>query len=319
MRRDTHTSFDAKRNERRASAKFDYGYGSQQTVSLKRNRKNRKRRDYNRPIRLACYAIAVVEVIVFLLVYPGFRIKTVRVEGAKTITAMEVFNQAHIPAGGNIIWLALHEPLVKRVSQIPVVDHATRAIALPDTLVLRVTEREPYVVLKSAGRYWLVDRKRTPYREISGPVTGLTTIAAVSGAEHADFTLGKPIKEDWLNQAYKLMALLTNKENLQPKLITVDQNANLCLNKQDKLRIILGTPDDIDEKLSIADTTLQNAGANAGDKIAYIDVSCVSTPVLMTRDKLRELTQAQMVASKTRENSDGIIGDAGTAQTPAIQ
>jgi len=246
-------------------------------------RRNRKRRDWNVPIRRCCAVIACLELVVFLAAYPGFRVRNVRIEGLQTLTVAQTFGAAHVPSRTNIFLMALRQPLVRDIDRLPVVDHATRAVELPNTIVLRVVERHPYAVLSAAGGYWLIDRKRVPYAPVDGPVPGLPTIQSVGLAAADPVKLGSPIRSDWLIQAYSLLSLLADKPSLQPKLITVDQNANLCLNRLDNLRINIGSPEDLPSKLWSAEAIARAIGPEAVNKTEYVDVSSPTHTALMLR------------------------------------
>jgi len=252
-------------------------------VRNRRGRRNRKRRDWNGPIRRACAVLLCVEAVVFLLTYPGFRVQNVRIEGLTTLTASQAFGAAHVPEKTNIFLMALRQPLVRNLEKLPVVDHATRVVQLPNTIVLRVVERRPYAVLASGGAYWVIDRKRVPYAQVDGPVAGLPTIQPTDLAALEPVAAGVQIRSDWLIQTYNLLALLVNKESLQPKLITVDQNANLCLNRVDNLRFNIGSPDDLPSKLWSAEAIARAIGSDAVDKAEYVDVSCPTHTALMLR------------------------------------
>lgn len=248
-----------------------------------RTRPNRLRPNRNQIIRRWCAIALVAEGVYFLLCYPGFWVRNVRIEGLRTLSPLAVAQAAHVPRKTNIFMMALRVPIVQRVQALPLVDHARRMLRLPNTIVLYVTERTPVAVLQTNSGFWLMDSNRVPYKEVSGPQPGLPTIQATGEAALASVKIGQSMSDDWIIQTYYLLSLLVNKQNLQPKLITVDQNANLCLNRQDNLRVNIGTPDDLPAKLYIADQTLRAGGPGAGSKLAYIDVSCPSQPALMPR------------------------------------
>jgi cell division septal protein FtsQ len=261
---------------------MDYGVRPA-PAHARRLKRNRKRRDWNQQIRKICAVIACVEILVFLLAYPGFRVRNVRIEGLETMTAGQAFAAAHVPEKTNIFMMSMFHPLARNLERLPVIDHATRVIELPNTIVLRVAERHPYAVLQSSDSYYLIDKKRVPYASVDGPVAGLPTIRAADLAAADPVNLGTPIHSDWLIQAYNLLSLLSDKESLQPKLITVDQNANLCLNRQDNLRINIGTPDDLPAKVWSAEVIARAIGSHAPYKAKYVDVSCPTHTALMLR------------------------------------
>ncbi|MEO7718983.1 MAG: FtsQ-type POTRA domain-containing protein [Capsulimonas sp.] len=252
-----------------------------------KRRVNRRRRNWHRTIRRVCAVALVVEAACLLLANPYLRVTHVRIEGLQTLPADQIFSEAQVPKKTNIFLMAARQPFVKRLQVDPVIDHVSRAIELPHTLVLRVVERQPYTVLSANGGYYVLDRKRVPFRLVETPPTGVPVLALEGDMDPSTLALGKPIGADWLVQSYKLIALLGAKKNLEAKSIKVDQNANLCLNRSDNLQIKLGQPEELPAKLAVAQETVTAAGENAGARIAYIDVSCPSQPALMPRPQSR--------------------------------
>jgi cell division septal protein FtsQ len=244
---------------------------------------NRKRLAWIRPARRWCMVLLCVELVVLFLFYPAFWVRNLRIEGLHSLSTGQVLAAAQVPERTNIVLMMLHVPLVRRVEMLPGVDHASCAAVSPNGIVLRIAERTPYAVLNTGGNYWLVDRKRVPYQCVAGPVAGLPTIQPTGTAASDSVQAGQQIASDWMVQAYYLLSLLSNNETLQPKLITVDQNANLCLNRLDNLRINIGTPDDLPAKLAVADATLAASGPDIASKVAYIDVTFPSQPALGLR------------------------------------
>ncbi|MGO8672990.1 MAG: cell division protein FtsQ/DivIB [Capsulimonadaceae bacterium] len=249
-------------------------------------RRNQKHRDGHGIVRRCCAFALIVELAVFLLAYPGFWVRHVRVDGLHSLTAEQVFATARVPLRTNIFYMAARVPLTRRVSAIPEVDHVKRLLMLPNTIVLRVVERTPYAVLAAAGQYWLLDTNRVPYRTVPHPLPGLPTIKPIDQAAMAVVIAGRPINADWMMQSYHLLGLVATNNTLRARWITVDQNANLCLNRQDNLAINLGSPDDLPAKLAIADAALQNTGSDIARKVAYIDVTCPTQPAMMLRAEL---------------------------------
>lgn len=142
-----------------------------------KKRANRKRRDWNRPLRRAAVLLLVLEIGAALFASPRLRVTQVRVDGAQTLTTQQVFAEAQVPARANIFWLALRAPFVRRLQADPVIDHAARRIELPNTLVLQVWERQPYATLALNGAFWLLDRRGVPYRRLDAPARGVPLIA----------------------------------------------------------------------------------------------------------------------------------------------
>jgi cell division protein FtsQ len=248
-----------------------------------RNRRNRRRKDWNTTIRRGCVVIGFVELAFLLFENPAFWVRNVRVEGLQTLNASQVFFESGIKPRTNIFKAWLHEPVKARLERDPVIERADRLVDFPDTIVLRIHERKPYAVLLLGGRYWLLDPNGIPYRLLAGPLDGLPLLKYVGVQTDTPVTLGRPIRQSWVLESYKLLALIGDRKTLDPQLVTVDQNANLCLNRADNLQIKLGQPDDLPEKLAVAAETLAPGAESRAHNIAYIDVSSPGQPALMLR------------------------------------
>lgn len=258
-----------------------------------KKRHNRRRRDWNPLLRRMAVLALVIELGLIVFANPYLRVTKVRVDGTQTLAPTQVFEEARVPARTNVFWMALRQPFAQRLEADPVVDRAARGIELPDTLVLRVWERQPYATLALDGQFWLLDARGIPFRALSEAYPGVPVIApqsdAIQGqALSADaVALGKPLRTDWLRHSYRLIALLAQDRNLTATKIEVDQNGNLCLNRKDNLRILLGQPDALSQKVALAQAAVTAEGGELARRAAYIDVSCPQQPAFMPRAAIR--------------------------------
>ncbi len=251
-------------------------------IRLPKKRANHKRRNWNRTLLGIALFLFLAEAGALLFANPYFRVTRVRVDGAQTLTPQQVYAEAQVPDRTNIFWM-LRQPFARRLAQDPVIDHAERSVALPNLLVLTVTERQPRVVLFGRGQFWLLDKKGIPYRLLPRPLPQVPLLQVSRAVMPETVTLGKPLPAVWLSDAYRLLALLPENPDLEGAKITVDQNMNLCLNRQDNLQIRLGQPDSLSQKLALADATVSAQGGALARDAAYIDVSCPQQPVYKPR------------------------------------
>lgn len=243
-----------------------------------KRRSNRRRRDWNRPLRRIALAMAVIEVAVFLCAAPFLRVTKVRVDGAQTLTAEQVFSEARVPRHTNIFWI-LRQPFGKRLAADPLIDHASCSIHLPNLLVLTIKERQPKVVLAGNGQFWLLDSNAVAYRQLPAPQAGVPLIQATAAVLPSEIRAGQSLRSPWLSDALELLSLLPASPNLAGLKIVVDQNSNLCLNRKDGLQVRLGQPDSLPEKMVLAEAAV----AAHGTESAYIDVSSPEQMVRMPR------------------------------------
>ncbi len=259
------------------------------SVHTPKKRHNRPRRDPNPILRRVCGVLFLIELGLIVFANPYLRVTQVRVEGTQTLAPSQVFEEARVPARTNIFWMALRQPFIARLNTDPVVDHATRRIKLPNTLILRVWERQPFATLALDHQYWLLDSRGVPFRTLTEPYPGVPLVAAQSDDIQGQMlsadtlTLGKPIGAVWLQQTYKLIALVAPDQNLAAAKIKVDQNGNLCLNRRDNLQILLGQADALPQKVALAQAAVAADGGAIARQASYIDVSCPQQPVWMPR------------------------------------
>lgn len=251
-----------------------------------KKRRNRRRRDWNRSIRRTCGLVFVLELALLVFANPHLQVTKVKINGLKTLSTEQIFAEAHVPARTNIFWMVLRQPYAAGLERDPVIDHVTRSLRLPQTLVLNVTERRPYAALAVADglgniNYWVLDHKRVPFRVFPGPPAGVPLLEW-QGTPPA-LTLGKPLADPRLTDAYALLALVRNAPNLAVQKIKVDQYANLCLNSVNHLQIKLGQPEALPEKIALAQAALGADGGNLAQRIACLDLSCPQQPVILSR------------------------------------
>lgn len=279
------------RMRRRADARRDRTRRLSKTVDAARapKKKPHKHRNWHRILRRGCAVVLLAEVGWALFFNPYLRVTKVRIEGAQTVPVGQVFAQARVPNGANIFWLAFRQPFARRLEANPVVDHAARQVRLPDTLILRVWERQPFATLAAGDRFWLLDAHGVPFRALDAPFPGLPLVDvqgdSVQGVPvSADsVVLGRPLGGVWLRQTYALIALLARRPSLEPTKIEVDKNANLGLNRGDSLQILLGQPEALAQKVALAQAAVTADGGNLARRAAYIDVSCPDQPVWKPR------------------------------------
>ncbi len=246
-----------------------------------KKRHNRKRRNWHPIIRRVCALMLLAEIAYLLLGNPYLRVTHVRIDGLQTLPPQQVFAEARVPAHTNI-FLMLAQRFSRRLTQDPVIDSVKPSIELPRTLVLTVTERQPYAIMTAQDQYWVLDKKGIPFRTLDAPPPNVPLLQLQDAAPD-QIVLGKPLQMPWLHDAYTLLALISDRKNMEVAKIKVDQNANLCLNRKDNLQIKLGQPDGLPQKVALAQATLSWQGGAIARRAAYIDVSCPDQPVWMPR------------------------------------
>jgi len=246
---------------------------------------NRKKKDVGRIVRFWVTSVALVAGLLYLFANPGFRIKSVQVEGTQTVDPATVVATARVPMGSNIFLTLLSHRILRRVAAEPEIASVTAGPILPHTVLIRVVERQPYAIFAANGQHWLMDKDGIPYRLISETAVspGLPVLAYTGVLPAGEPVLGHTMSEAWLKQAYQLITLVKGSNNLAIQKITVDQSANLCLNRQDNLQIKLGQPDSLPFKVAVAQATLSADDGSIARRAAYIDLSSPDQPVWLPK------------------------------------
>jgi cell division septal protein FtsQ len=86
-----------------------------------------------------------------------FRVHSVHVQGNALLSQAEIADAARV-SGVNIFWVDRSD-LAKRLAALPLVQHVEIGTTLPDTIDLRIVERQPAAFWTSGDQSYLVDRE----------------------------------------------------------------------------------------------------------------------------------------------------------------
>jgi cell division protein FtsQ len=211
----------------------------------------------------------------FAAVYPGFEPKHIAVLGNRRVSRNEILARAAI-APHESIWIQNTGAMARRIAAIPYIATASVRRVPPATLRIRVTERAPFAVLQSGAAEALVDhslRVLEPAGDdaplpllIVAPGTALTPGAFAQG--------GGAIE---LRGVYD--ALVT--AQLAPLELRFDRFGGIVATLHGGLRLLLGSPGDLAQKLRLARAIL--AQLVNGRRVAAVDLRAPSAPVLVYR------------------------------------
>lgn len=154
-----------------------------------RRSNKRKRRDRG---RFGFLYKALSLVIILVAVAAGcvvfFRVEEIAVSGAGKYTAQEIIDASGVEKGDNLFLVGGSRTAQKIYSALPYVDEVNIRHALPDALVITVTERTPAVVVQGGESWWIVDVKGKVLEEVASPqaagvaeVSGLTALLPAVG------------------------------------------------------------------------------------------------------------------------------------------
>ena len=152
--------------------------------SNKRKRRNRGR--FGFLYKVLSLIIILVVVAAGCVVF--FRVEDITVTGVSRYTAQEIIDASGVEKGDNLFLVGGSRTAQKIYSTLPYVDEVNIRHALPDGLVINVTERVPAAVIQGDEGWWIMDAKGKILEQVSGPeqagvaeVTGLTALLPAVG------------------------------------------------------------------------------------------------------------------------------------------
>ena len=149
----------------------------------RRTRRRGRFRFFYKLISLVAVVAAIVTACVIF-----FRVNEVKVEGNSHYTAQEIIDASGVAQGDNLFLVGSSRTAQKIYSTLPYVDEVNIRHALPDGIVITVTERVPAAVIQGDDGWWIIDAKGKILDGVSRPeqagvaeVTGLTALLPAVG------------------------------------------------------------------------------------------------------------------------------------------
>ena len=217
----------------------------------------------------------VIEVVIAAFNSPWFYVRHIRPTGNSIIPSAEVRKRLNIKKDDNI-FLIDKSVLTKRIVENPVVKDIQLHRRLPDTLIVKVIERKPDLILSTRETLYEVDSMGVPFRIVKSGNENLPVIfCEVPGR----ITLGKPLHGSTFDVARKCLLLAREKKIFHITNLIVDQSGNLCLNVRDGYQVKLGKPYRLADKLYNAALTVEQI-PEFRQHGEYVDVSVPEAPAL---------------------------------------
>lgn len=310
-----------KRAEEPIIRRDDYGDGFYtDEVELKRRRQMKEERDARQEEELQkepmsrrtrkMINIAVCGVIVAVVLITGvvlsltvlFKTEKIAVEGSTHYTEQQVAQASGLALGENL-FLSDKESGGKRVEQaLPYVEKAEVSIKIPDTIVIKVTEAKPAYLISQGDDFVVIS---TQGRVLEHATKNTFDAPIIKGCEITKTKVGETaqIKDKKMLSILNAITQSLQKNKFEGiKEIDVTDAAAISLNYSNRVKIILGTPEDIDykirtamaiiaEKLAQTDMgVLDVSSCNSGKKASYYNADSSLYP---TEPATEPVTQPQ--------------------------
>lgn len=205
--------------------------------------------------------------------WPGFYPARIVVTGNARVDRATIVHAAGI-ARHRSIWLQNIGKMAARVAAIPFVGRATIRRYPPGTIAIRVTERVPFAVVWRGETYALVDDTLRVLEDFPDG-TGLPNLVLPDSGSLTPGTFLQSSDARTLRGVYAALqaAMLT------PARLAFDHYGQVEATTPDGLRLLLGYPTDLDNKVRLCSAILAQAQAHH-QKPAIVDVRAPTTPVV---------------------------------------
>jgi len=138
------------------------------TPATARPRRWQRRRGRRHPLLVAALVPLVLATAAWVLwASPLLAVRTVQVDGVRTLTTAEVRQAAEVRTGTPLLRVDV-DAAAARVRRVPQVAAAQVSRGWPDRIVITVTERAPVAVVDQDGQQWLVDDGGVLFATVSG-------------------------------------------------------------------------------------------------------------------------------------------------------
>jgi len=212
--------------------------------------------------------------LVALATWPGFNPRHVSVSGNHRIAGREILARAAI-APHESIWLQNTHAMAARIDAIPFIATASVARRPPATVSIVVTERVPFALLRSGDAAGVVD---SALRVVAPPDfdddLAVLTIGPGANLTPGAFVVRHDATE--LRAAYEAMTA----RGVVPAQLGFDRFGGMVATLHGGLRLLLGSQNDLDQKLTLAKAILSQV-IGRQRRVAAIDIRAPGTPVVV--------------------------------------
>jgi cell division septal protein FtsQ len=226
------------------------------------------------PIGL-CVA-SVLAGLAFAATWSGFDPKAVDVSGNQRVSRHEILGLAAVTPHESI-WLQDPGAIAKRIESIPYIATARVRRVPPAAIRIVVSERVPFAILRSDDDAVIVDRALRVL-ESATPDANYPVLVLESGVALEPGTFVRRPSALRLREAYDAIEA----RHIAATELQYDRFGGLVVTIRGGLRLLLGSENDLGQKLILADAILGQIVAHQR-RVAAIDVRAPSAPVLVYR------------------------------------
>jgi cell division protein FtsQ len=203
-----------------------------------------------RAVIAAVVVVGVLGVLVWVVFFSSWlAAETVKVEGARTVSAHEVAAAAAVPVGTPLVRVDLAK-IRASVAKIPAVGSVAVRRSWPHTISIAIQERQPVASVQRAGNWWDVDGHGVVFREAGAKATGLPVVAVKPSAA-----------DDLLSAASAVAAALPPGLVSQTRRITANSLDSVTVHLKDGGTVLWGSSAESDRKVEVLQALMVHSKA----------------------------------------------------------
>lgn len=282
---------------------------------LRRRRKAVERSRRRKMFTRLAVLVALLVLVWAVLWSPLLAVRHLELHGVRHTTPQEVLDVTALGDGTNILRLST-DRVRDRIETLPWVKSASVARVLPGTLRIRITEREPALVLALGAAHWIVDKSGRVLAP--GKKEGLPVLA---GADVDGVRIGLDIATDQLVGGLRVYRSLSRSVQHDVAAIFAPTPERITLALVDGSQVRYGPAEMLKAKSSVLKSLLHRLERD-GTTASYIDLRVPSNPAVSPAadpdvDATTTATTAT-IATTTAAEADGaaeVSPDDPTAET----
>ncbi|MBC5815936.1 MAG: FtsQ-type POTRA domain-containing protein [Candidatus Eremiobacteraeota bacterium] len=206
--------------------------------------------------------------------WPGFRAKTISVEGNQVVARSQIVASAAIDRRKNI-WLQNTGAAATRVRSIPYIEDVRVRRGLPATVTIAVTERKPYAVVADGARAKIIDAQL----RFLEPDSGRSDLPRLKCRLVPEPKPGEFLHDECVRSLLHDFQTL-GKAHVNAKALDRDRLGDVSAIVVPGISVRLGDDTDLEAKAALIDPILSQTQA-LGKRVRALDLRAPKTPVVL--------------------------------------
>lgn len=217
---------------------------------------NKRQRKFKNVMFACGIAVGVLVIGLILSLTVLFRCEKIVVEGVTRYQETDIISASSLDYGKNIFLVNKTAAADKIEAMYPYIEEAQIRLSIPNTLKINVTEATPEYYIQDGTRYYIISKSSKLLEEVIERDQNIPTII---GCKLKDPKVGENVNVEnskvitVLNQVAESM---TSNAVTGIKEINLSDMANIELNYEDRITIVIGMPEDINYKIRTAMTII---------------------------------------------------------------